>query len=473
MENKYEYLFPFEKIPQGTKILIYGAGDVGQEYLQQMMMTGYCEVVGFIDRNWDKYAKMIVPIYPVVQIPEVSYDYIVIAMKTFVYIKNVMQGLYDLHVKAEQIILPIKRIENDLIFMGTESKVDNGEIYSFNRTRYSIALKYGPGLGDCIQRRIFLNALIRLMPDCQVDIYAPNGDNIRSLYADVSNVKNVFDDAGALYFSKCKRYMLAVEVFFLLKIDECNVNDVDGIDDDLKHTLQILKRNCDEYDLAAFPVTRSRIHLERTIYMGGDCYSVYNYTGIMRPEDRKVQIPLSEKYRESFGKLDLGSYITIHTGSGLAVRGKENVDARQWPQGYYQEFVDLFKKKYPDIAIVQIGDKNTKKLQNVDCYIFDESLEVIKYVLKNAIFHLSTEGGLMHLATQLGTKCVTIFGPTQVELFGYKQNVNLVSQKCSSCYCLYDASFCCARGMEKPECMYDIRVDFVMERIGEFMKNYL
>ena len=82
MENKYEYLFPFEKIPQGAKILIYGAGDVGQEYLQQIMMTGYCEVVGFIDRNWDKYAKMIVPIYPVVRIHEVSYDYIVIAMKT-------------------------------------------------------------------------------------------------------------------------------------------------------------------------------------------------------------------------------------------------------------------------------------------------------------------------------------------------------------------------------------------------------
>ena len=50
---KYTYLFPYEKIPQGSRIIIYGAGDVGQEYLQQMQITGYCSVIAFIDKAYD------------------------------------------------------------------------------------------------------------------------------------------------------------------------------------------------------------------------------------------------------------------------------------------------------------------------------------------------------------------------------------------------------------------------------------
>ena len=47
--NKYMYLFPFEKVKAGSKILIYGAGDVGMEYFQKVKMAGYCDCIGFID----------------------------------------------------------------------------------------------------------------------------------------------------------------------------------------------------------------------------------------------------------------------------------------------------------------------------------------------------------------------------------------------------------------------------------------
>lgn len=62
MENQYTDLFPYEKIPYGSKILIYGAGDVGQEYLRQMLLTQYCEVIGFVDRAHDKIPPMVVPV---------------------------------------------------------------------------------------------------------------------------------------------------------------------------------------------------------------------------------------------------------------------------------------------------------------------------------------------------------------------------------------------------------------------------
>ena len=49
------YLFPFEKVEKDSKIIIYGAGNVGQSFLGQINMTGYCDVVAVADRAYEKY----------------------------------------------------------------------------------------------------------------------------------------------------------------------------------------------------------------------------------------------------------------------------------------------------------------------------------------------------------------------------------------------------------------------------------
>ena len=81
VDQRYTYLFPYEQIPYKSNILIYGAGDVGQEYLKQMMLTKYATVLGFVDRAWDKYPQMVVPIYSPEQVGRISFDYIVLAFK--------------------------------------------------------------------------------------------------------------------------------------------------------------------------------------------------------------------------------------------------------------------------------------------------------------------------------------------------------------------------------------------------------
>ena len=83
MSEKYTYLFPYEKVPYGSRI-IYGAGDVGQEYLQQMLMTDYAEVLCFLDRAFDKYPAIVIPIFSPEKVVELTFDYIIIATKTSV-----------------------------------------------------------------------------------------------------------------------------------------------------------------------------------------------------------------------------------------------------------------------------------------------------------------------------------------------------------------------------------------------------
>ena len=81
------------------------------------------------------------------------------------------------------------------------------------------------------------------------------------------------------------------------------------------------------------------------------------------------------------------------------------------------------------------------------------------------------EGGLVHLATNLGTKCVVLFSPTQPNIYAYPNNINIVYATCNGCYGLYENGYACARGLEKPECMYSITPEMVMEKIAEYIDS--
>lgn len=60
-----QYLFPFHRVRQGSRVLLYGAGAVGQSYYVQLTKTGYCEEIFWQDRNAQKYRREGLPVCPV------------------------------------------------------------------------------------------------------------------------------------------------------------------------------------------------------------------------------------------------------------------------------------------------------------------------------------------------------------------------------------------------------------------------
>ncbi len=50
----HSFLFPFECVKQGGRIALYGAGKVGHNFKKQLEMTKYCQVVYWIDRNYQE-----------------------------------------------------------------------------------------------------------------------------------------------------------------------------------------------------------------------------------------------------------------------------------------------------------------------------------------------------------------------------------------------------------------------------------
>lgn len=75
-----EILFPFDKIKKDSKIVIYGMGFVGKQYLAQVQALEYCHVVALIDRNASLFAGTPYYVETLDSLEKYTYDYIVISV---------------------------------------------------------------------------------------------------------------------------------------------------------------------------------------------------------------------------------------------------------------------------------------------------------------------------------------------------------------------------------------------------------
>lgn len=80
------FLFPFERIEKGSRIILYGAGAVGMDFYEQCYKTKYCEVILWADKKWDEKTspKDWMGISDITEIENYSAqsDYIVIAVNS-------------------------------------------------------------------------------------------------------------------------------------------------------------------------------------------------------------------------------------------------------------------------------------------------------------------------------------------------------------------------------------------------------
>lgn len=469
----YTYLFPFEKIQFGSRILIYGAGDVGQAYLKQLLMTKYAEVVAFIDRAWDRYPAMVVPVYSSKEISRLSYDYIVLAFKMGNFAEDVKKNLISSGVDEKKIIFTGARNDDvQIVLPKAEVSYLVKDELAYEKSNVSVALKYGPGLGDAIIKKRLFVELAKLAPNAKFDIYAPNGSKyINSIYSDQPNLNIVVDDGGALYAQHHEKYVFSMSIFYMIQVNHVNYDNLDKYCPALADVARKIEFANETYGLSIYPVTQNWIHLGRAYYMGWNCYNLYNYTGAFDIQDKSVTIPLQSDFKATFEAMSLGNYITVSYGNGVASKGNQKLISKQWPKTYFEAYIATFHEN-TTFKVVQLGDMNTELLGGADRVVFGANLELVKYILKNSLLHLDIEGGLVHLATQLGTKCIVLYGPTQENIFSYEQNINIASETCKGCCMLYTNTYYCAKGLDEPECMYSIKPELVLTKTLEFLRTF-
>lgn len=102
-EKRYYHIFPFGKVPGGAEIILWGAGEVGREYVQQLERTGYCRIKYIVDANWANMAGNERTVFPPKKIAEEAAPTVVIANADVKTSMTIMESLKNLCTKANVI----------------------------------------------------------------------------------------------------------------------------------------------------------------------------------------------------------------------------------------------------------------------------------------------------------------------------------------------------------------------------------
>lgn len=462
MINKYENLFPFHKVPFKSNIIIYGAGDLGQDYLKQIKLLDYCHIVGMVDQNYKEYKFLCVPVYSIDMVTSLDFDYVVIALKSK-FISTIINRLLDFGMREEQIIYT--GVYNSMPDITFDYLMESEKTISNELIRIAIKL-YRCGYGDVIISKSFVDRILDLCPKATIDLYSTVriAKYIPCVYGENKRIKIISPQNSMFDYEESKNnYMLSMQWNILLRIDVFRKNDIKKIDTKFAYLIENLATQINRYNkLSHFDV------MMLAKYKGRNVYTKLYYQDVLGIDNMHVNIVLDEKDNPLEDTISLPHvYITIDLSDE---RGSDKL-IKLWPRSYMELFIKMFKLKYPGIEVIQLGDEDAENLSNT-CTFKGLDFEKVKYILRKAILHIGPEGGSVHLASQLGTKCVVLFGGTPIWYYGYPQNINISARVCDPCFCLLDGSFGkCVKGSEKPKCMYSITPQIVMDKVEEYFNS--
>ena len=168
-------------------------------------------------------------------------------------------------------------------------------------------------------------------------------------------------------------------------------------------------------------------------------------------------------------------YVTINTGYGeLSGRSIDPnyVCTKSWPIEHWNRLVELL-----NVPVVQIGKgRSCLPVKGVHTNLVNQTtMYQTATILRNALFHIDMEGGLVIYNQHLGGKSVVLFGPTAIENQGRSFNLNLRAGTCEPCYewghykyplCNLKRNLLCGA-----HCMKDLKPEYVAEQI--YKKKWL
>ena len=349
------------------------------------------------------------------------------------------------------------------------------KIFAFESGKVSIAFPVFSALGDCVIMKKILSALVELSPDCLIDTFYSDENHknfIKAFYSDVANL-NLIVPINEHYQNVVRNYDLLINVigtygvFFNCFNPQKLQNMAPSLFQAVKKIDEYNKINVQNFGSLRAVALRN---FAMSKVLNKNCYEILSCDGALPIHDDKVKILLAPEYKPQFDALKLGKYITIYSDIERDITPPK---AKTWPLQHLREYVRMLKQRVPDVEIVQCGGVGDIKIENVDRHFLGCELELTKYILANSLLHVGCEGGLIHLATALGTKCLVLFGLTSVCFYGYNQNINIASEVCYPCAEVWDDCLTreCGRGAKEPPCMLSITPKQVFEVTCNYLKH--
>lgn len=201
---------------------------------------------------------------------------------------------------------------------------------------------------------------------------------------------------------------------------------------------------------------------------------IYSYLGINQFLYRLY--PGNEYENPEIAALVTGKiFCTIHRGTDISHRSE---CVKLWDVQSYNFLIARIKQEYPSLLLIQIGvsERRCPRFENIDfSFVGKTSFLDICKLLNESCLHIDCEGGFIHLRQALHAgKSICLFGPTDLDYYGYKDNYNIRGAGCTFGSCESKSvnwMFQCAAGYDEARCMKNITVEEVMRSVKNALKG--
>ena len=156
-------------------------------------------------------------------------------------------------------------------------------------------------------------------------------------------------------------------------------------------------------------------------------------------------------------------YVTVNNAAQGGLR-----QTKCWTEAGWAEVVAWLAGQ--GIETLQVGTPFETPIPGAISFLGRGSLAKTAALLRGALFHMGPEGGLAHVAHAVGTRALTLFGPTPVHAFAYPGTVAVAAglpyRPCWHTHRCW-MTHCGETGSDRPACMLALTSEDVIQAIRE------
>jgi len=205
----------------------------------------------------------------------------------------------------------------------------------------------------------------------------------------------------------------------------------------------------------------------------GEYFLTHTDKFILDPVAKAISIPLNLEYmrpllnnlqwQKTAEILKNSKYICIHLAKGVLRNTKT------FPTALWQEVTNYLLEN-TNYKVIQLGEWGEDKIEGTIDLRGKTDVRELVWILKEAEFLIDSDSGLAHIAKSLRVPSIVLWGATSPKVWGYKENVNLRTDKCPSCWSAkavwYDK---CVKSNGR--CLRDITAEMVIAEIKNLKTN--
>jgi len=328
-----------------------------------------------------------------------------------------------------------------------------------------IAIEVTGGMGDHILAARFIRDLMQELPDIRFDIYCVRPGLGRWIFESLRQCDNILDRKADISVLR-HQYMCTVRVATFVEVSRVKLKPRSPVPPVLQGIIDRVTAACSKIEpiVSSYPALdgylghyavmkgarrHNLLHQMAGIRYGGDALPLTRDAGALNKHG-----------------LVKGQYITISNGYDEdAQRPGNALITKVYP--HFGDVAHLLKISRPDLKIVQIGSSTSTLIQGADLNLINKTtLQEAATLIEHAALHVDNEGGLVHLASALGTRSCVVFGPTLADYFGYEGNINVAPRTCGGCWWMEPTWMTnCVKGHAHPPCMYTQQASDVAAQI--------